>query len=119
MAARWGCAAKGSLDASPSPVSSPLGEDFTGYAFGLFDDRSANPVAGFSRRRRAFLLLLGEKAGMREDVEPFHFGNGSRRDAENGHRDGRAPQQWPSRAANGSLGWTTGQWVFGRRSATH
>jgi hypothetical protein len=28
------------------------------------------------------------------------------RDAENGNRDGRAPQPSPSRAANGSLGWT-------------
>jgi hypothetical protein len=34
--------------------------------------------------------------------------NGCGRDAENGHRDGRAPQQSPSRAANGSLGWTNG-----------
>ena len=33
---------------------------------------------------------------------------GQRRDAENGNRDGRAPQQSPSRAANGSLGWTNG-----------
>jgi hypothetical protein len=30
------------------------------------------------------------------------------RDAGNGHRDGRAPQPSPSRAANGSLGWTNG-----------
>ena len=30
------------------------------------------------------------------------------RDAENGHRDGRAPQPSRSRAANGSLGWTNG-----------
>jgi hypothetical protein len=30
------------------------------------------------------------------------------RDAENGHRDGRAPLQCPSRAANGSLRWTNG-----------
>jgi len=29
-----------------------------------------------------------------------------RRDAGNGNRDGRAPQQCPSRAAKGSLGWT-------------
>jgi hypothetical protein len=34
--------------------------------------------------------------------------NGFWRDAGNGHRDGRAPQQCPSRAANGSLGWTNG-----------
>jgi len=30
------------------------------------------------------------------------------RDAGNGNRDGRAPQQCPCRAANGSLGWTNG-----------
>jgi hypothetical protein len=28
----------------------------------------ANPVASFAKTRRTFLLLLGEKAGMREDV---------------------------------------------------
>ena len=28
----------------------------------------ANPVTGFSMRRRNILLLLGEKAGMRESV---------------------------------------------------
>ena len=32
----------------------------------------------------------------------------SGRDAENGNRDGRAPQPSPSRAVNGSLGWTNG-----------
>jgi len=32
------------------------------------DDRPANPIAGFSMRRQTILLLLGEKAGMREDV---------------------------------------------------
>ena len=36
------------------------------------------------------------------------LGTARRRDGENGHRDGRAPQQCPSRAANGSLGWTNG-----------
>jgi len=30
-----------------------------------------DPVAGFSKRRRTILLLLGEKAGMREDVKHF------------------------------------------------
>ena len=30
------------------------------------------------------------------------------RDGENGNRDGRAPQQSPSRAANGGLEWTDG-----------
>jgi hypothetical protein len=41
-------------------------------------------------------------------LEPFSLGNGFGRDAENGNRDGRAPQQCPSRAANGSLRWTNG-----------
>ena len=45
-------------------------------------------------------------------VEPFSLGNGLRRDAENGNRDGRAPQQRPSRAAKGSLGWTNGAFSF-------
>jgi hypothetical protein len=44
-------------------------------------------------------LCLGDKIGWAEI-------NGSERDAENGNRDGRAPQQSPSRAANGSLAWT-------------
>ena len=62
-------------------------------AFDFSVDRPANPVADFSKRRRTFLLLLGEKAGMREDVKPFSLGNGFWRDAGNGNRDGRAPQQ--------------------------
>jgi hypothetical protein len=33
----------------------------------VMDNRPANPIAGFSVRRRTILLLLGEKAGMRED----------------------------------------------------
>ena len=37
--------------------------------FDFSDDGPANPVAGFSKRRRTFLLLLGEKAGMREVVK--------------------------------------------------
>jgi hypothetical protein len=39
---------------------------------GFADDCPAHPVAGFSMRRRTILLLLGEKAGMREDVIPSH-----------------------------------------------
>jgi len=56
---------------------------------------------------------------IRAPVEPFSLGNGFRRDAENGNRDGRAPQQrpnwWPCAMvavckdpAKGSLGWTNG-----------
>jgi hypothetical protein len=31
------------------------------------DNSPANPIADFSVRRQTILLLLGEKAGMRED----------------------------------------------------
>jgi hypothetical protein len=71
-------------------------------------DRSANPVAGISKEAaRASPSPWGEgrDEGGRETIQ---FGNGFRRDGENGHRDGRAPQQCPSRAAKGSLGWTNG-----------
>ena len=36
--------------------------------FCFTNNRSANSVAGISMRQRMILLLLGEKAGMREDV---------------------------------------------------
>jgi hypothetical protein len=44
-------------------------------------DHPVNPVAGFLVKRRKILLLLGEKAGMREDVNhlktpPSAIGNG-------------------------------------------
>ncbi|MGA2786027.1 MAG: hypothetical protein ABSF60_00725 [Verrucomicrobiota bacterium] len=38
-----------------------------GFCF-FADGRPANPVAGFSMSRRMILLLLGEKAGLRESV---------------------------------------------------
>jgi len=34
---------------SPSPLSSPSGEDFTSPAFSLFGCCSANPAAGFAK----------------------------------------------------------------------
>jgi hypothetical protein len=47
--------------------------------------------------------------GFYKYAAPDGAGDGTaRRDAENGNRDGSAPQQSPSRAANGSLGWTNG-----------
>ena len=64
---------KVSADARPHPGLLPRGE---GTALARLDfsvDCSANPVAGFSRSRRAFPLLLGEKAGMREIVESNYF----------------------------------------------
>src|ERR1035437_2246644 len=36
--------------------------------------------------------------------EPFSLGNGLRRDAENGNRDGRAPQQRPGRRSQSQFG---------------
>jgi hypothetical protein len=38
------------------------------YVPGFADDRLVNPVAAIQLRRRTILLLLGEKAGMREVV---------------------------------------------------
>jgi hypothetical protein len=38
-------------------------------------------------------------------IETIRAPGGFWRDGGNGHRDGRAPQQSPSRAAKGSLGW--------------
>jgi hypothetical protein len=60
-------------------------------------------IGGSARVSRAGLGVAPEPL-----VEPFSLGNGFRRDAENGNRDGRAPQQSPSRAAKGNLGWIDG-----------
>ena len=60
------------------------------------------PVVG----QRNFCRLAGDRkarAGGRRSAPSL-----PRRDAGNGHRDGRAPRQRPSRVANGSLGWTNG-----------
>ena len=62
------------FDARPHPGLLPRGEGIALARLDFSVDRSANPVAGFSRRRCAFLLLLGVKAGMREDVKPIPFG---------------------------------------------
>jgi hypothetical protein len=72
----------------------------------------ASPVAGFSKRRRTFLLLLGEKAGMREDVKHYFSGvfgatpktaTGTVAFPSKDPMGGHAPAQ-----AKGSLGWTNG-----------
>jgi hypothetical protein len=52
----------------PLPRERKLLVDDSGFA----EDRPANPVTGFSMRRRTIPLLLGEKAGLREDVTPSH-----------------------------------------------
>jgi hypothetical protein len=57
---------------SPSPVSSPSGEDIPKHDFWLAKDRPANSVTRISANRRMILLLLGEKAGMREVVASSH-----------------------------------------------
>ena len=71
------------FDARPQPDLLPQEKEAPLHACLLSADRPANPVAGFSKRRRMILLLLGEKAGMREDVNhlksEFRGGNGSRR----------------------------------------
>ena len=55
----------------PSPVSSPPGEDFNQSHFRFVRQRvrTIQPQV-FPKKLGAFLLLLGEKAGMREDVKP-------------------------------------------------
>jgi hypothetical protein len=47
---------------------SPRGEGTARGVSGFANEYPANPVAGFSKRRRTILLLLGEKAGMRASV---------------------------------------------------
>ena len=51
-----------------SPKSSPPGEDLCIHAAVFSADRPANPVLVLPMTRRAWLLLLGEKAGLREVV---------------------------------------------------
>jgi hypothetical protein len=62
------------------------------------------------RQKNSF--VPGRDFGKLPATSPSHKWLGyfqvKRRDAGNGHRDGRAPQQCPSRAANGSLGWMNG-----------
>jgi hypothetical protein len=59
------------FDARPHPSLLPQEKESPLYAWMLSADHPANPVAGFSKRRRMILLLLGEKAGLREDVKHF------------------------------------------------
>ena len=47
---------------------SPQEKEQPPYVFDLVEGRPANPVTGFPTQRRKILLLLGEKAGLREDV---------------------------------------------------
>jgi hypothetical protein len=48
---------------------SPEEKEQNSHVSGFADDRVANPIARISVRRRTILLLLGEKAGMREVVK--------------------------------------------------
>jgi hypothetical protein len=41
---------------------------FFGCVSGFANECPINPIPGFSKTRRTILLLLGEKAGMREGV---------------------------------------------------
>jgi hypothetical protein len=74
------------MPARTFPRSADAAENNDAFA----NDGPSNPVVGFAKDA-AFLLLLGEKAGMREDVKRLSLGNGFWRDAENGNQDGRAP----------------------------
>jgi hypothetical protein len=75
----------------PSPVSSPPGENFNRSRLQLIR-QSIRPIQSqvFPKTQEAFLLLLGEKAGMREVVKQtlssraFHF---SRRRSSAGFRE--------------------------------
>jgi len=60
------------FDARPHLFPLPLGEDISEHDFWLAEDCPANSVTRISANRRMFLLLLGEKDGMREDVAPSH-----------------------------------------------
>src|ERR1017187_9706624 len=70
-------------------------------------DRAKSSL-GWTNEGSAPVSRAGSGVAPEPWVEPFSLGNGFWRDAENGNRDGRAPQQSPSRAAKGRLGWTNG-----------
>jgi hypothetical protein len=55
------------MNNSPSPfILSPRRGNILSPSLILWINIRANPVAGILRRRETILLLLGEKAGMRE-----------------------------------------------------
>jgi hypothetical protein len=54
--------------ARPQPDLLPQEKEQQSRFLFFADGRPANPVAGFSMSRRMILLLLGEKAGLRESV---------------------------------------------------
>jgi hypothetical protein len=54
-----------------TPALSPEEKEQQMSVFRFANDRPAYPAAGFRLRRRKILLLLGEKAGMREVVKHF------------------------------------------------
>jgi hypothetical protein len=62
---------KNGVLARPQPDPALREEGTARSDFGFADEPAANSVAGISVGRRTILLLLGEKAGMREDVKRF------------------------------------------------
>src|ERR1035438_10165453 len=77
----------------------------------------AKSSLGWTNEGSAPVSRAGSGVAPEPWVEPFSLGNGFWRDAENGNRDGRAPQPrpngWPcarvavcTDPAKGSLGWT-------------
>jgi hypothetical protein len=85
--------------------AAPTGLEILGFGFYKY---AAPTALGISVR--VFRVVRGQMgtAKYANHTNKTSLGNGFWRDAENGNRDGRAPQQSPSRAANGSLGWTNG-----------
>jgi hypothetical protein len=55
--------------ARPHPDLPPQEKEQQVHVSDFADERPANPVTRILKRRRTVLLLLGEKAGMREDVK--------------------------------------------------
>jgi hypothetical protein len=80
-----------------------------GFSFG-FGSTNMPRLTALGISVRVFRVVRGQMrtAKYANHANKISLGNGFRRDAGNGNRDGRAPQQCPSRAANGSLRWTNG-----------
>ena len=93
-----------SFDARPHLCPLPRGEDFTHHASGLFDDRLANPVAGFAK-----------DAG-RGSPSPWGEGRdeGGRETIQFGKRfSARRRKRPPGQARSPAMSQPGGQWQFG------
>jgi len=93
------------LTFSPKEKEQPL------TIFHFTDDRPTNAAAGFSKGRRTILLLLGEKAGMRESVKHFSTRLKAAVNAPHSRRFARfadarqARSVWSARGFSTAFGW--------------